>query len=124
MKDIVLSITTSAGGAATVSAPSSVLGKLYAIAYIPGTLATGATLTLTCDGPSASSKPLLIKASAGTANSWYYPRDLVHGVADGVALTGTAGGDRVCPLLAGKPKVVVSAGGAEASGTLILYYEA
>ena len=42
-KDIILEITTNGSGAATVKAPSGVLGKLEAIEYIPGTLATGAT---------------------------------------------------------------------------------
>lgn len=123
MKDITLSITTNGSGAATVSAPSGVFGELYAIAYLPGTIDTGATITVTCDGPNGSSKPLLTKASAGTSNSWYYPRDLVHAVADGSALTGTSGGDRACPVLAGVPKVVVASGGATKSGLVILYYE-
>lgn len=115
-----ISFTTSAGGAAAV-AGHVVLGKLYAIEYQPGTTDTGATLTLTCE--SDSSKPLLTKASAGTSNSWYYPRDLVHAVADGSALTGTAGGDRCLPILSGNPKVTVASGGNAKSGKVIFYYE-
>jgi len=123
MKEIVLPITTDGSGAATVLAPTGVLGELYAIGYFPGTIATGATVTVTCNGPAGVSKPLLTKANAGTTDSWYYPRDLVHAVTDGAALTGTSGGDRACPILAGVPKVVVASGGATASGTLVLYYE-
>jgi len=120
MKDVVLDITTSAGGAATVNANYGICGRWYAIKYMPGSIATGATITVTCqDG---ASKPLLIKANAGTSNSWYYPRDLVHGVADGAALTGTRGGDRELPVLSGRPRVVVSAGGATKAGSLTLYY--
>lgn len=123
MKDIVLAITTDASGDATVLAPSAVSGELYAIAYVPNTLDTGATVTVTCVGFNGSSKPLLTKASAGTSNVWFYPRDIVHAVADGAALTGTAGGDRCYPLLAGTVKVVVASGGNVKSGHVIVYYE-
>ena len=71
MKNITLSITTAANGSATVNDTTAILGELYAIEYRPGTIATGATITVTCEG--GGSKPLLTKASAGTANSWYYP---------------------------------------------------
>ena len=121
MKNRTLSITTAADGSATVNDTSAILGKLYAIEYRPGTIATGATVVYTCEG--GGSKPLLTKASAGTANVWYYPRDLVHGVADAVALTGTAGGDRCKPILSGRVRVVVSAGGNGGIGTVEIYYE-
>ena len=120
MKSVLLSITTAAGGGATVTAPTAVTGRLYSIAYYPGTIDTGATVTVTCEG--AGSKPLLTKATAGTTNSWYYPRDIVHAVADGAALTGTSGGDRALPILSGKPQVVIASGGAAASGSLEVYY--
>ena len=120
MKDMILTATNLA---ATVSGEYAICGKLYAIAYLPDTIATDATITVTCDGPFGASKPLLTKASPGTANVWFYPRDLVHAVADGAALTGTAGGDRTCPLLAGVPKLVVASGGTTFTGRVILYYE-
>ena len=66
---------------------------------------------------------VLTKASAGTAATMFYPRELVHAVADGAALTGTSGGDRCEPLLSGVPKVVIASGGATASGKVILYFE-
>jgi hypothetical protein len=127
MKRQLFPITTNASGDATVyaegaSSPAqAVLGKLYAIEYRPGTIATGATVTVTCE--SGSSKPLLTKSSAGTSNSWYYPRDLVHAVLDGAALTGTSGGDRALPVLNGSIKVVIASGGNAASGSLIAYFE-
>jgi hypothetical protein len=124
MKDIVLAITTHVSdGTATTLAPSGVLGELYAILYVPGTIATGATVTVTCVGIDGSSKPLLTKASAGTSNTWYYPRDLVNAVADGAALTGTAGGDRCYPILAGVVKVAIASGGNSKAGKLVVYYE-
>ena len=121
MKNRTLSITTAADGSATVNDTTAILGKLYAIEYRPGTIATGATITATCEG--GGSKPLLTKATAGTANSWYYPRDLVHAVADGAALTGTSGGDRCKPILSGRVRVVVAAGGNGGVGTVEIYYE-
>lgn len=117
---IEFAITTSSGGAATVNAERSVLGRLFCIEYRPGTIATGATLTVTCEG--AASKPLLTKANAGTADSWYYPRDLVHAVTDGAALTGTSGGDRELPVMNGTPRVVIASGGATKTGAATLYY--
>lgn len=121
MKHIVLTATTNADGDATVNGTLSILGKLYAILYKPGTIATGATITVTCQGVFA--KPLLTKASAGTSDVLFYPRDLVHAVADGAALTGTAGGDRCLPLLNGVPRLVVASGGNVSTGSIILYYE-
>ncbi len=121
MKDIRLKFTTSDAGAATVLGERAIHGKLFCVEYQPGTTDTGATITLTCEG--LASKPLLTKASAGTSNAWFYPRDLVHAVADGSALTGTSGGDRVCPLLAGVPKLVVASGGNAMSGAVVLHYE-
>ncbi len=112
--------TTSAGGAATATSVN-VFGKLYAVAYVPGSTDTGATITLTCE--SDLSKPLLTKATAGTSNVWFYPRDLVHAVADGAALTGTAGGDRTLPILDGALKVTVASGGNAKSGKVIFYWE-
>ena len=124
MKDIVLALNTHvSAGTATTLAPSGVIGELYAVLYVPGTIDNGATLTLTCIGIDGSEKPLLTKATAGTANVWFYPRDLVHAVADGAALTGTAGGDRCYPILAGVVKAAIASGGNSKAGKVIIYYE-
>lgn len=124
MKDIVLALNTHvSNGTASTLAPTGVLGELEAILYIPGTIDTGATLTVTCLGIDGSEKPLLTKASAGTSNVWYYPRDLVHKVEDGAALTGTAGGDRCYPVLAGVIKAAIASGGNSKAGKVVIYYE-
>lgn len=120
MKKQVISVTTAADGSAAVSG-HVVYGELYAIEYQPGTIDNGATIVCTCEG--AGSKPLLTKATAGTAVAWFYPRDLVHAVADGAALTGTSGGDRTEPILAGVLKVAVTSGGNAKSGKVIFHYE-
>lgn len=120
MKKQTISYTTAADGSATVKG-NVVFGELYAVEYQPGTTDTGATITLTCEG--VGSKPLLTKATAGTAVAWFYPRDLVHAVADGSALTGTSGGDRTEPIMAGVLKLVVASGGNAKSGKVVVYYE-
>ena len=121
MRKASIKFTTAADGSVTSNHVSNVLGKLYAILYKPGSVETGATLTVTCQG--VFNKPLLTKSNAGTADTLYYPRDLVHAVADGAALTGTSGGDRGLPLLNGVPRLVIASGGNAKSGEVILYYE-
>lgn len=124
MRHITLKLSTHVStGAATTTGERSIFGKLYAIKYRPGTIDTGATLTLTCEHPDGSSKPVLTKASAGTATVWFYPRDLVHAVADGAALTGTSGGDRTLPILDGVPKAVIASGDNSKVGYVTFYYE-
>lgn len=128
MKHQRLPYTTSTAGGATVyaegaSSPNSAVdAKLYAVLYKPGTTDTGATVTLTCEADGVS-KPLLTKTTAGTSNVWFYPRDLLHGVADGAALTGTAGGDRACPIVSGAFKLVIASGGSVKTGSVTVYYE-
>ena len=120
MKNVMLKLATGAAdGAGTVVASTAVLGKLYAIEYQPGTIDTGATLTCTCVGNNAAAKPLLTKASAGTANSWYYPRDLSHKVADGAALTNQL----ELPILNGLLTAVIASGANSKTGYVIFYYE-
>lgn len=122
MKEVSVSFTTIADGSVTATAASgAVFGKLYALLYMPTSIDTGATVTVTCEG--LGSKPVLTKTSAGTSNLWFYPRDLVHGVADGAALTGTSGGDRALPILAGVIKVVIASGGNAKTGKVIVYFE-
>jgi len=120
MKKIILSWTTAGGGGATTLSGKAIYGALYAVEYRPGSTVTGATVTITCVGD--ATKALLTKANAGTSNLFIYPRDLLQG-ADGVDLTGLAGGDRGLPLVAGYPKVVIASGGGTKTGALTLYYE-
>lgn len=120
MRAITVSATTNAGGAGSAFG-DAVVGKLYAVEYQPGSIDTGATITLTCE--SDTTKPLLTKATAGTSNAWFYPRDLVHGVADGAALTGTSGGDRALPILHGRLKFTVASGGDTKTGKVVFYVE-
>ena len=121
-KRILTGTTVTDTGAFTVNDTQSILGKLCAILYKPGTLDTGATITITSQGVFA--KPLLTKASAGTADTLYYPRDIVHAVTNGAVLTGSAGGDCDLPLINGTLRFVVSSGGATPlTGSVVVYYE-
>jgi hypothetical protein len=116
MRRITLPITTAADGSATVNANRNVVGVLFAILYQPGTIATGATIVLTCQGKTA--KALLTKASAGTVDTTYYPRDLSAAPTDGSALTS----ENEFPLLDGAFRVVVSAGGNGGVGSITFYF--
>lgn len=120
MRRETLNITTASDGTATVYG-SAYVGKLFAIEYQPGGIATGATLTVTSEGD--SSKPLLTKANAGTSNAFFYPVDILHAVADGAALTGTSGGDRVQPLVHGRIKVAIASGGDTKTGKVVVYID-
>jgi len=72
-------------GATTVTAyvgPRTLRGRIHAIKYTPGTLATGAHLTITGE---TSAVPILIKANAGTSVVWFYPRAFPNQNTDGAA---------------------------------------
>jgi hypothetical protein len=123
MRSVTLDLTTHASTGAASATSRQVFGKLYAVKYEPGTIATGATLTLTCVHPNASSKPLLTKATAGTSVCWFYPLDIPHAVADGAVLTATAGGDRVQPILDGAITAAIASGDNSKVGRVVVYYE-
>lgn len=115
-----LSWTTAADGSATVTG-ASIVGEICAIDYLPGTTDTGATFTVSDVG--AMTHTILSKATAGTSNVRFYPRELVQKAEDGANLTGTAGGDRCEPFAAGKLQVVIASGGNVTAGSVIVYYE-
>lgn len=122
MKYEKVSWTTNGSGDATVYG-KTVTGEVCAIDYLPGDTATGATVSVYDEPSGGFTHTLLVKATAGTANLRFYPRELVHKAEDGAALTGTAGGDRTEPLAAGKIKVVIASGGDTKTGSVIVWYE-
>ena len=117
-----VSWTTDGSGNATAYG-KTVTGEVCAIDYLPGDTATGATVSVYDEPSGGFTHTLLVKATAGTANLRFYPRELVHKAEDGAALTGTAGGDRTEPLAAGKIKVVIASGGDTKTGSVIVWYE-
>jgi len=59
-------------------------GFIVCIKYTPGTIDTGADLTITGE---VSGIPVLAKSDAGTSTVFYYPRALANAVSDGAAAT-------------------------------------
>ena len=123
LEEIRIEFTTDTNGDVVVYSEASVFGKLYALLYDRGDMATGTDLVLTTDRYDVPVATLFTKANMGTADLYFYPRTLMHKDTDGAALTGTAGGDRVMPVIAGRLKLTVDEGGSETSGALIVIYE-
>lgn len=122
LRTLKLTGTTDGSGALVVDAPGAIYGKLEAIEWIDGTFddGVGGVITVT-KTPSGVDHTLLTLAAANN-DAIYYPRTLVHKTEDGAALTGTAGGDRTAPLVAGYPRLTVSSGGNAKTGGCVLYY--
>jgi len=110
------SIVTDASGNATVYLSHGLNRKpngfLVALKYTPGTLATGADLTITGE---SSGIPIMVKADAGTSVAFYYPRALNNAVADGAA--GSVPGEFI-PIKDERIKVVVAQGGNAGAGSI------
>jgi len=109
-------IVTDASGDATVylthGTSRKLNGFLVVLKYTPGTLATGADLTITGE---TSGIPILTKANAGTSTVFYYPRALLNQVADGAA---GASGTESIPIKDERIKVVVAQGGNAGAGSI------
>lgn len=109
-------ITTNSSGAATVylapGANTPINGLLLGLIYKPGTLDTGADLTITGE---TSGTPILTITNAGTSNKYWYPRALNHAVADGTASSTST---EVIPICDERIKVVVAQGGNALTGTI------
>jgi len=112
--------TVNASGDGTFKSETSVFGLLYAVQWIDGTLADSNTAVLSTINSEGAETLLTLGAGEGDADVKYYPRALVCD-ASATALTGTAGGDRVCPLVWGTLQLVIAAGGVSTSGGCIVY---
>ena len=112
----------SAGGAATLTSESAVFGLLYAVQWIDGTLADNNTAVLSSINSEGAETLLTLGAGEGDADVKYYPRALACDNA-ATALTGTAGGDRVCPLVWGTLQLVIASGGTSTYGGCICYVQ-
>ena len=110
----------SAGGAGTFTSETSVFGLLYAVQWIDGTLADNNTAVLSSINSEGAETLLTLGAGEGDADVKYYPRALTCDNA-ATALTGTAGGDRVCPLVWGQLQLVIASGGTSTLGGCICY---
>lgn len=111
-------LTTDGSGVVTAGIFGSAFGRLVAVHYAPGTLATGADITIT---DSDSGAAILTLTDAGTSNRVFRPTTVVTDNA-GVAITAAATATDVNRdvYLAGPVKVAVAQGGATASGSITL----
>lgn len=109
-------IVTDASGDATVylthGLSRKLNGFLVVLRYAPGTLATGADLTITGED---SGIPILTITNAGTSTVFYYPRALLNAVADGAASTNSS---EFIPIKDERIKVVVAQGGNAGAGSI------
>ena len=110
----------STGGAGTFTSETSVFGLLYAVQWVDGTLADNNTAVLSSINSEGAETLLTLGAGEGDADVKYYPRALTCDNA-ATALTGTAGGDRVCPLVWGQLQLVIASGGTSTLGGCICY---
>ena len=110
----------SALGAGTFTSETSVFGLLYAVQWVDGTLADNNTAVLSSINSEGAETLLTLGAGEGDADVKYYPRALTCDNA-ATALTGTAGGDRVCPLVWGQLQLVIASGGTSTLGGCICY---
>ena len=128
----VVTITTNSGGDATVYLGSKLSGYLVALIYRPGTIVTGADLTITAEesvpanppaGYSAPAGiPILTKVNLGTGNSFLFPRAKPSIANDATGGLGTV--PNVCiPLVNDRIKVVVAGGGDTLTGSIEAIYE-
>jgi len=122
MNEYVILITTAAGGTSTDTTESPIIGRLYAVDFELGTLASGAVdVTLTYKSSEAGVTKTLLTLTNLAANATYYPREQVHGnTGTGLTLDGT----RIAfdlPIIAGTVTATTAQGGDTKSGSVKLY---
>lgn len=114
-----VTITTDSGGNATVYIETKSRGTLYALIYRPGTIVTGADLTITTE---TTGLPILAKSNLGTGDSFLYPRAKPTIANDATGGLGTVPSVPI-PLLGERIKVVVAQGGNALTGTIQAVYD-
>lgn len=116
MKQVRLDFTTDTSGDATTKGAVVPGGcVVWAVDYVPTTIDTGATVTVT-DELLGASFTIWVKASAGTSTIRKYPRVLEQLNTDGSDLS-----TYTFPAVFGAPKVVIASGGASKTGYVILH---
>lgn len=110
-------LTVDGSGDVTAYAGSVIRGKVVMVKYVPGTLATGADLTVTGE---TTGVPILTKANAGTSTVWFFPKALASKNSDGANAT-----DAFADLYVYKEriKIVVAQGGASKQGSIVFYVD-
>jgi len=109
-----------ASGVATAAVVGVGFGKLVGVIYAPGTLDTGADITIS---DADSGKALVTLTNAGTSNLYFRPTANITtntGAAGAVTAATTAPNVNRDIYLGGKVKVAVAAGGNLGEGDLVL----
>jgi len=113
--DMKLTITTDGAGAATVTGEDSVVGFLYLVVWVDGTLADGVDAVLSQSSmPEGVDETILTLTNANEDKSFY----ALTSETEAVWVTKNF----TYPLLRGVPKLVVSSGGATVAGACHLYW--
>lgn len=119
LKKITQTLTVNSSGDLTVTVGDSLRGTLYALFYRPGTLVTGADLTITT---SVTNAPILTKVNLGTGNSWLYPRakpSIANDATGGLNSTPSV----PIPLVHEGITIVVAQGGTSTTGAIDIIYD-
>jgi hypothetical protein len=113
-----VTLAVDASGDCTIDEIGPVFGKLIGVGYKPGTLATGADITLT---EKATGATVFALGSAGTSNRYFRPSAVITGD-DGAAITDHANNPNVNRdiFLAGTLQCTVAQGGVSTTGYLYL----
>jgi hypothetical protein len=117
--------TTAAGGGATVTSDSAILGRLYAVEWVDGDLANNNTAVLsvvrTDSGVNQAVHTLV--ASEGDGDGWWYPRVAVHDLSAVGRFYNDESDEPVVdyPIVNGYLQLVIAAGGASKTGGCIVY---
>lgn len=121
LKNIRIDATTASDGTKTATAETVIYGQLFAVDWIDGTFDDGVDATLSVTHVASGTSRTLLTLTDANNDAFYYPRHVVHGET-GTALTGTAGGDRVMPLIDGLLSLVIAQGGNAKTGGMIVHY--
>jgi hypothetical protein len=116
MQEVSATITTAAGGGATVYLGDKLTGRVHAFKYAPGTLES-AKLVITGE---TTTIPILTKDTAGTSTVWYYPRAFANKATDGALFTDVREEVRVYQE---RIQVVVTSGGNTLTGKITAYVD-
>jgi hypothetical protein len=125
LDSIRLTGTTTAGGAATITAERAVLGLLYAVQWIDGDLANNNTAVLSAVRTDSAVDQALHTQVAGEGDDdgWYYPRVAVHDLsAVGLTYDGTRTVNEM-PVINGTLQLVIADGGNAKTGGCIVYFK-
>ena len=118
IRNIKLSVTTDADGAATAQATTPVLGYLEAVEWVDGSLADGVDATVSVVSTSSGIDQTLLTLTNANDDAMYYPRAIVHD-----ATGGTVAGEYTEYLVDGYLKLTVAQGGSVKAGNAIIYVE-